>query len=297
MLSPRTALVGFACLILSAASCLADEPPRRIMECLAQRAAKVGPRVGKLTLPPREPMRAAVLYEKQDDGLVIEEVAYLWSERAYVFANVIRPKDAVGRRSAVVIAPDRLGHYTRLGAKEMVYRMAKEGRLVLFIDDPHIGKRHGPEAGLYAVAAAVGTSSLEIRVFDALRGLDYLLTRQDVDPGRIALVGLGAGEEVAKIAQAMEPRFAKMSVSADARPTSGVAPLPSAQPENPDFSMLRMMQRQMEQQLAARPAALASAAAGRLERERIVRWLASACNVKDLQLDGGKVTARSHRGS
>jgi dienelactone hydrolase len=233
-------------------------------------------------------MRAAVLHQKQDDGVVIEEVAFLWAERAYVLAHVIRPKNAAGPRPAMVIAPDRLGHYTRRGMHEMVYRLAREGRLVLSIDDPHITRRNAPEAGLYAVAGAAGTSVIQIRVFDVLRGLDYLLTRPDVDPGRIGLVGLGAGEETARIARALEPRFAN--------PSSVVGPLTCGKPENPDFSMLRWMQRQIERQQATRPAVLASADAWRLARGKMVRWLASACPVKTGQQGVGKVTGRSQLG-
>ena len=296
MLRPLSALLAMACLVTPAPSCPADEAPRSIIQCLARRAAKVCDRAEELGLPPREPMKAAVLYQKQDDGLVVEEVAYLWAERAYVFANVIRPKDATSRRPAIVIAPDRLGHYTRPGTKELVYRMAKEGRLVLSIDDPHIAKRNAPEAGLYAAAAAAGTPVLGIRVFDALRGLDYLLTRPDVDPGRIGLVGLGAGQEVVKIAIALEPRFAKSIPPVGATPKSSAAPLRCEKPENPDFSMLHLIQRQIERQLAARPAALASAAAWKPERERLVRWLESACNVKTWQPAAGRVAGRSQQG-
>jgi dienelactone hydrolase len=85
--------------------------------------------------------------------------------------------------------------------------MARLGYVVLFIDDPHIGKRQAPYAGLYAVAAAAGTPVMGIQVFDTLRGLDYLLTRSDVDPGRIGVVGLCQGAEQAWLAGALETRF------------------------------------------------------------------------------------------
>ncbi len=73
--------------------------------------------------------------------------------------------------------------------------MAKLGYVVLFIDDPHIGKRRAPYAGLYAASSAAGIPVMGIQVFDTLRGLDYLLTRGDVDPGRIGLAGLCQGAE------------------------------------------------------------------------------------------------------
>ena len=49
--------------------------------------------------------------------------------------------------------------------------MARQGFVVLFIDDPRTGKRQAPYAGLYATASAVGIQGAGIQVFDALRGL------------------------------------------------------------------------------------------------------------------------------
>lgn len=160
-----------------------------------------------LGLPRREPMRAAVTHQKEQEGLIIEEVVYLWAERAYVSANVVRSKEATGRRPGIVVPPGWLGHYTWPCYRSFVFQMAKLGYVVLFIDDPHIGKRQAPKAGLYAVASAAGTQVMGIQVFDTLRGLDYLLARSDVDPGRIGVVGLCQGAEQAWLAGALENRF------------------------------------------------------------------------------------------
>ncbi len=160
-----------------------------------------------LGLPEREPMKAAVTSQKEQDGLVIEDVAYLWAERAYVSANVVRRKDNAGRRPAIVVPPGWLGHYTLPYYRGFVFHMAKLGYVVLFIDDPHIGRRAAPKAGLYAVASAAGTQVMGIQVFDTLRGFDYLLTRADVDPGRIGVAGLCQGSEQTWLAGALESRF------------------------------------------------------------------------------------------
>ena len=85
--------------------------------------------------------------------------------------------------------------------------MAREGYLVLFIDDPHVGQRVAPYAGLYGAAGAAGTQVMGIQVFDTLRGLDYLLTRPDVDPERIGVAGLCQGSEQTWLAAALDDRF------------------------------------------------------------------------------------------
>jgi hypothetical protein len=71
-----------------------------------------------------------------------------------------------------VICPGELAHYTWLGYRELTERSARAGLVVLFIEDPRIGKRNAADAGLYAAAAAAGTPMIGVQAFDALRALD-----------------------------------------------------------------------------------------------------------------------------
>jgi len=160
-----------------------------------------------LGLPRREAMRGAVLASREDGDVVVEEVAYLWSERAYVSGNVVRPRGRSGRLPGIVVPPGWVGRLDQAYYKNFVYHMARLGCVVLFIDDPRVGKRQAPYAGLYAAASAAGTQVMGVQVFDTLRGLDYLLTRGDVDPGRIGVAGLCQGSEQTWLAAALEERF------------------------------------------------------------------------------------------
>jgi dienelactone hydrolase len=160
-----------------------------------------------LGLPNREPMQATVISCKQAGDLAIEDVAFHWAERVYATGTVIRRQQADGPQPAVVVTPDWLGHYTFRAYRSFVEQLARQGVLVLFIDNPYSGRRQAPYAGLYATAAAAGTQAAGIQVFDALRGFDYLLTRADVDAGKIGIAGLGEGALRAYLAAALEPRF------------------------------------------------------------------------------------------
>jgi dienelactone hydrolase len=160
-----------------------------------------------LGLPNREPMQATVINCKQTGDLAIEEVAFHWAERVYASGTVIRRQQTDGPQPAVVLAPEWLGNYTFRAYRSFAEQLARQGVLVLFLDDPHSGRRHAPYAGLYATAAAAGTQVAGIQVFDALRGFDYLLTRADVDAGKIGIAGLGAGALRSYLAAALEPRF------------------------------------------------------------------------------------------
>jgi len=166
-----------------------------------------------LGLPAREPMRAKTIASRTQGDLVIEDVMYLWAERAYVSANVVRPapsakaQDKSPRLPALVMPPGWLGELGQECYSTFVHHMARKGCLVIFIDDPHVGKRVAPFAGLYGAAAAAGTQVMGIQVFDTLRALDYLLARADVDPGRIGVVGLCQGSEQTWLAAAVDERF------------------------------------------------------------------------------------------
>jgi dienelactone hydrolase len=160
-----------------------------------------------LGLPVRAAMQATVTAQREEDNLVIEEVTYLWAERAYATAKVVRARSAKGRLPAIVSPPGWLGTLEDGLYKPWVRHMAGKGYLVLFIDDPHVGRRQAGHAALYGLASAAGTPVMGVQVFDTLRGLDYLLTRPDVDPGRIGVSGLCQGSEQTWLAAALEDRF------------------------------------------------------------------------------------------
>lgn len=195
-------------LVRRAARLTAELPPLPgSLDACENRADLVEKLTATLVLPARGPMRAGVTYSREDGDLAIEEVTYHWSDSTYATATVIRPREAEGRRPAMVIPPGFLGHWTFRPYREFVESLARKGYVVLFIDDPRSGGRQAPYAGLYATASAVGTQAAGIQTFDALRGLDYLLTRADVDPGKIGIAGFREGVLQAYLGAALAPRF------------------------------------------------------------------------------------------
>lgn len=181
--------------------------PKTMEDWEKQRTELVGELDAALGLPNREPMKAAVTYTKEEGDLVIEEVTYLWADQTYASATVVRAKQSDGRQPAIVMPSGSLGHYTFLPYRKFVDSMASQGIIVLFVDDPRAGRRQAPGAGLYAAASAAGIQPAGIQVFDAVRGLDYLLTRADVDACKIGIAGLGTGALQSYMAAALEPRF------------------------------------------------------------------------------------------
>ncbi|HEY2900041.1 MAG TPA: hypothetical protein VGL59_05675, partial [Polyangia bacterium] len=104
--------------------------------------------------------------------------------------------DAFARRGYVVVAVD-VGHRP-LADRAALYSDELAG------DDPNNGNGNHP-----AIAADGFASDWEEdgeRAWDALRALDYVLARPDVDPARITVVGLSMGGEVADLVGAIDLR-------------------------------------------------------------------------------------------
>jgi hypothetical protein len=59
------------------------------------------------------------------------------------------------------------------------------------------------------------------RTWDAMRGLDYLLSRPEVDPKRVLVTGLSMGGEVSTLVGGLEPRLA-LSLPAGYSPDLGI---------------------------------------------------------------------------
>jgi acetyl esterase/lipase len=114
---------------------------------------------------------------------------------------------------------------------------ARRGYVVMAVDISHRpdADRHGlygggpddPQHnnGLHPAIKAPGFDSDWVedgeRAWDAMRGLDYLLSRRDVDPKHVVVTGLSMGGEMTTIVGALEPRLA-MSIPAGFSPDLGV---------------------------------------------------------------------------
>jgi dienelactone hydrolase len=70
------------------------------------------------------------------------------------------------------------------------------------------GKRYNMKEGKYALNMLLfGHTINGLRFFDAIRQVDYLLTRSDVDPDRIGIAGLSLGGTTASYTAAIDPRI------------------------------------------------------------------------------------------
>ena len=157
----------------------------------------------------------------QREDYVVERVVYESRPRFLVPANLYAPRRADPLLPAVILVPDRVREgkahepYQRFGVL-----LARLGFVVLTWDPIGAGERQGPEAtttsrlpslGEHEVLGRqcylLGLNLLQYRIWDALRAIDYLEARPDVDPGRVAVAGHGGAAMEALLLACFDPRI------------------------------------------------------------------------------------------
>jgi dienelactone hydrolase len=167
------------------------------------------------------PLHAKVTGELHNDFYTIEKVIYQSLPGFYVTANLYRP-NSPGRYPAVLL---QSGH-TQEGKPEnqrLAANLAMKGFVVLCFDPIGQGERvqtysrqlQEPLAGwsvpehieMGAQALLIGEGLARYFVWDAMRSLDYLASRSDVDASRIGAAGCSGGGALTTFTGGLDPRL------------------------------------------------------------------------------------------
>lgn len=175
--------------------------------------------------PEKTPLNARITGSFSRDGYRVEHLVFESMPNFYVTANVYVPLNAKPPFPAVV---GTAGHSVT-GKAIATYQyawigMVKRGFLVLAFDPPGQGERSeyfDRETGKSFVPLGTrqhdmagtqclltGTTFARYEIWDAIRAVDYLLTRSDVDPKRIAVAGNSGGGTQSAYLGVVEPRLA-----------------------------------------------------------------------------------------
>jgi hypothetical protein len=172
-------------------------------------------------LPSRQgPLNARVTGKIDAGAYVIEKVIFESLPGFYVTGNLYRPQ-AAGKHPGILVPA---GH-TQEGKPEMqvlAANLAMQGFVALTYDPIGQGEREQtylPQLGralsggggnehleLGARSMLIGQSVARYFIFDAMRGLDYLASRADVDPDRLAVTGCSGGGAITTYVGALDPR-------------------------------------------------------------------------------------------
>ncbi|HJN17553.1 MAG TPA: acetylxylan esterase, partial [Armatimonadota bacterium] len=153
--------------------------------------------LGLWPLPERTPLEATVTGTLDRGNYVVEKVHFQSLPGCYVPGNIYRPKDVDGPLPAVVYL---CGHTK--GKVNAQYQanprwFGEHGYVAIVLDPIQLGEAQGYHHGVYTRGRwdwySRGYTPAGTEVWNAMRAIDYLLTRDDVDAERIGVTGLSGG--------------------------------------------------------------------------------------------------------
>lgn len=176
----------------------------------------------------RTPLHATVIGTVPEQGFHVERVIYDSLPGFHVTADLYLPDESGQRVPAVIYTPGHspagkleawyfASNMARLGIAVLVYDPIGEGERLQYFD-PATGKSlAGPPTGEHSEAASQmmlgGRHIARYFLWDAMRGIDYLQSRAEIDPNRIGAQGCSGGGTVTAYLAALDPRVKAAGVA------------------------------------------------------------------------------------
>lgn len=160
--------------------------------------------------PEKAPLNVKITGVLHKDGYRVEKTIYESRPGYYVTSALFVPDGLKGKAPAILFC---IGHsaaaFRRPLYQHVALNLVKKGFVVLAIDPIGQGERlqyYDPEEGASLIGGSTlehsypaaqcfisGKSIAENFIWDGIRGIDYLLSREEVDPDRIGCHGLSGG--------------------------------------------------------------------------------------------------------
>jgi hypothetical protein len=157
--------------------------------------------------------------EEERASYVLEKLVLDLNGIEAVPAYFVRPKGGAGPWPAVLYNHAHGGDYG-IGKDELLdgrdalqkppyaEALAQNGYAALCIDAWAFGERQGrSESEVFKHMLWTGRVMWGMMVYDSLRALDYIASRPDVDPSRLATMGISLGSTMAWWVAALDPRI------------------------------------------------------------------------------------------
>jgi dienelactone hydrolase len=170
-------------------------------------------------LPERkEPLFAKKLDELDKGEFILEVLLLVGDGSEGIPAYFARPKNVSGKLPVVLFNHSHGGNY-HIGKTELIQssdylqktsyaeQLTSMGYAALCIDMLGFGERRGKaESEIFKEMLWKGQVMWGMMIFDNIRALDYLSTREDVDTARVATLGMSMGGLMSWWLSALDPR-------------------------------------------------------------------------------------------
>lgn len=164
-------------------------------------------------LPERTPLRAQVTGVLERPAYRIEKLVFQSMPGLYVTGNLYVPNQPAGRLPTILYACGHSPH--PLGAKwdyqDRAQWFATHGYVCLVLDTLEFGEVAGIHHGIHDLNMwdwlSLGYTPIGVEVWNAIRALDYLETRPEVDAQRIGMTGISGGGAATWFTAAVDERI------------------------------------------------------------------------------------------
>ena len=175
--------------------------------------------------PEKTPLNAKIVRTIDKEGFRIEHIIYESQPGFFVTSSMFIPDGLKGKTRAPAII--YVSGHSAEGYRSAVYlniitNLVMKGFVVFAFDPVGQGERYeyiDPSTGKSLISGAnehtysgiqafiTGSSQARYMIWDGIRAVDYLLTRKEVDPGRIGITGRSGGGTQSAYISAMDDRI------------------------------------------------------------------------------------------
>lgn len=171
------------------------------------------------------PLNPRITGTVEGNGFTIEKLIFESRPKHYVTANLYLPVQRTGRSGAVLFLSGHHNTAKQVAEYQIVCQTLVQSGLIVLAQDP-IGQGErlsyydaetkrtlirpgtGEHEHAGAQARLVGDQIARYFLHDAMRGIDYLVTRPEVDPARIGVTGNSGGGTQTSLVMMADPRIA-----------------------------------------------------------------------------------------
>jgi dienelactone hydrolase len=173
--------------------------------------------------PEKTTLNSRITGTVKKDGFRIEKVIYESMPGLYVTAAMFIPEGRGTKPAIIQVSGHGFAAFRSAGNQRSIYNLVKKGFIVLAIDPLGQGERiqyldHTEQASQWSSPTGEhsyfgnqmfinGISPIRYFVWDGIRGVDYLLTRKEVDSERIGIYGCSGGGTQATFIAAFDERI------------------------------------------------------------------------------------------
>jgi dienelactone hydrolase len=160
--------------------------------------------LGLWPLPPRTDLKATITGKIETDDFTVEKLHFQSMPGLYVTANLYVPKKIDKPLPAVLYVCghantvlDKVSYGSKVSYQHHPAWFAANGYVCLILDTLELGEIPGEHHGTYGRGMwwwqAYGYTPAGVECWNAMRALDYLETRKEVDPKRLGVTGRSGG--------------------------------------------------------------------------------------------------------